>query len=145
MQKKSPKKINPAEIPEVVEFLDAQDALQAFKDEHAHVFSQLGELTERYNSTLEQAEKICRSKDVGCGPIDLYQYAVKYNATALFNAVGRDQFLALGGEAKTVTEYSLDKGRFEAAVAQKKVPKEVVDQVRKEVANYHVPPKLVLP
>jgi hypothetical protein len=51
----------------------------------------------------------------------------------------------LGGETKTVTEYSLDKGRFEAAVAQKKVPKEVVTQVRKEVANYHVPDKLVLP
>jgi hypothetical protein len=118
MQTKHPKKVDPSEVSEVIEFLDAQDALQAFKEENAAVLEQLAALSERYNTALEQAEKVCRSREVGCGPIDLYQFSVKYNASALFNAVGRDQFLVLGGETKTVTEYSLDKGRFEAAVEE---------------------------
>ena len=129
----------------VGEFIDAEDALREFKEEHAPLFDQLRELTERYNAALEQAEQVCRAREVSCGPIDLYQYTTKYDATALYNAVGRDQFLALGGQLSTVTEYSVDKGRLEAAIAQNKIAADVVPQIRKETPNFHKPNKLVLP
>jgi hypothetical protein len=145
MQKKTASHLEPIEVPEVVEFLDAQNAIEAFKEEHGPVFAQLAELTERYNTTLEQADKACRSKEVSCGPFNLYQFTTKYDAEALFNAIGRDQFLAVGGKMDVVTTYAVDRGRLEACIAQSKVPSEVVEHVRKEIPNFHKPDKLVIP
>ena len=145
MEKKKAKKVEAASVPEVVEFLDAQGALEEFKEEHKAVFEQLAQLTERYNSALEAAEKVCRSNGLTCGPFDLYQFTTKYDPEALYNAVGRDTFLQIGGKLDTQTVYSLDKGRFEACVSQKKVADDVVAQVRKETPNFHKPEKLVVP
>lgn len=145
MEKKKAKKVEPSAVPEVVEFLDAQGALEDFKQEHAAVFEQLRQLTERYNTALESADKACRSKELSCGPFDLYQFTTKYDAEALYNAVGRDKFLEIGGQMGTQTVYSLDKGRFDACVSQNKVPADVVPQVRKETPNFHKPDKLVVP
>ena len=145
MEKRKAKKVEPAAVPEVVEFLDAQGALEDFKQSHAAVFEQLRELTDRYNATFEAAEKACRSKEVSCGPFDLYQFTTKYDPEALYNAVGRDKFLALGGKLDTQTVYTLDKARFEVCVSQNKVPADVVPQVRKETPNFHKPEKLVVP
>lgn len=145
MKKKNIETVDPSSIPEVVEFLDAQDAIQTFKESNAAVFEQYAELAERYNTALEQADKVCRAKQVSSGPFDLYQFTTKYDAEALYNAVGRDKFLEVGGKIDSKTIYDLDKGRLEAAVAQKKVPAEVIDQVRKETPAFHKPDKLVLP
>ncbi len=145
MQKKTAPNLNPREVPEVVEFLDAQDAIQAFKAEHPEVFEQLSQLVERYNTALEQADKACRSREVSSGPFNLYQFTTKYNAEALFNAVGRDAFLAMGGKLETVTQFSVDRGRLEACIAQGKLPNEVVAHVRKETPNFHEPDKLAVP
>jgi hypothetical protein len=145
MQKKTAPRREPVEVPEVVEFLDAQDAIQAFKTEHAEVFDQLAQLVERYNTALEQADKACRSKEVSCGPFDLYQFTTKYNAEALFNAVGRDNFLTMGGKMETITQFSVDRGRLEACIAQGKLPNDVVEHVRKETPNFHKPDPLVVP
>lgn len=145
MQKKKARKAEPTEVPEVVEFIDAEGALSDFKEEHAAVFDQLAQLVERRNTALEAAEKVCRSSEVSCGPFDLYQFSTKYDAEALYNAIGRDKFLEMGGKLDTKTVYELDKGRFEACVSQNKVAAEVVAQVRKETPNFHKPEKLVVP
>lgn len=145
MQKKKAPKVDPSELKEVVEFLDAQDALNTFKEEYAEVFEQLSALAERYNSTLEQAEQACRTRKVTCGPFNLYQFVTRYDANALHDAVGRDQFLAIGGKIETQTVYDVDKGRLEASIAQKKISEEVVNQVRKETPNFHKPNILVIP
>jgi len=145
MKKKTATKVDPGTVPEVVEFLDAQGAIEDFKNENAAVFEQLAELTDRYNSALEQADKACRSKEVTCGPFVLKHFATKYDAEALYNAVGRDAFLNLGGKIGTATTYDVDKGRLEACIAQNKVPDEVVSHVRKEVPNFSKPDKLVIP
>lgn len=137
--------IAPAEIPEVVEFIDANDAIQAFKESHPDVFREYSELVDRYNTALENADKVVRARQVSSGPFDLYSVATKYDAEALYNAVGRDKFLEVGGKLETKTEYTLDKGRLEAAAAQRKIGPDVIEQVRKETPNYHKPPKLVVP
>jgi hypothetical protein len=138
-------KANETDIPEVIEFLQAQAAIQEFKQEYPEVFEQFEQLVESYNTKLEAAEKVCRAAEVNCGPFDLYQYNTKYDAQALFAAVGRDKFLELGGSTGTATTYDIDKSRFEAAVAAKKVSKDIITAVRKETPNYHKPSKLVLP
>ena len=145
MQKKKPTKVEPETIPEVVDFIDADAALREFKEEHGELFEQLALLSERRNAALEQAEKVCRAREVSCGPFNLYQFAVKYDATALFDLVGRTKFLELGGSINSVPEYTIDKGRLEAVIAQGKLPDDVVKAVRKETPNFHKPEKLVLP
>ena len=145
MQKKIAPTLGPEEVPEVIEFLDAQEALQAFKEEHAAVFAEFGALAERYNAALENADKACRGREISCGPMQLYQFSTKYDAEALYNAVGRDKFLEMGGRISTKTAYDVDKGRLEVVIAQNKLPKDTVDQVRKETPNFHKPEKLILP
>jgi hypothetical protein len=138
-------KAKETDIPEVIEFLQAQAAIQEFKQEHPDVFEMFEQLVEAYNTKLQAAEKICRAAEVNCGPFDLYQYNTKYNAKALFDAVGRDKFLELGGTVGSEATYDIDKSRFEAAVAAKKVGKDVISQVRKETPVYHKPEALVIP
>jgi hypothetical protein len=147
MKKKAIVAKTPSEIPEVCAFLEAVDALDTFKAKHADVFEDLAHLIDRYNTTLEQADKVTRAQSVKCGPFDAYQVTVKYNAKALHDAVGRELFLTVGGIIGDAVTYDLDKGRFEAAVTtpNSKITDEVLNAVRKESVSYHVPPKLVLP
>lgn len=145
MQKKKAPTVDISEIPEVIEFVDAQEELQLFQQEHAAIFTKLAQLADRYNTSLEQADKVCRARGVSCGPFDLYQFSTKYDAEALYNAVGRDKFLELGGKIEQVTQYAVDKGKLEASIAQRKVEGDIVDRVRKETPNYHKPEKVTLP
>ena len=137
--------VDPAEIAEVSEFIFAQDALKEFKEAHADLFEELEGLVERYNTTLEQADKAVRANKVSSGPFNLYQFTVKYDAEALYNAIGRDRFLDIGGAIQNLPSYSIDRGRLEACIAQNKVPKEVVDTIRTESPAYHAPKKLLIP
>jgi hypothetical protein len=145
MQKRKIEELPEADVPEVIEFLDAQDAVKAFKEEHAAVFEQMGQLVERYNAALQQADQACRAKQVSCGPFILKHFSTKYDAEKLFNAVGRDQFLQWGGKLDTKTVYEVDRGRLEAIIAQGKLPATTVEEVRKETPNYHKPDALVIP
>jgi hypothetical protein len=147
MKKKVIRAVDPKEIPVVLEFLDAQEALQEFKEQYADVFAHLEKLVDRYNTTLEQADKTCRQSEVKCGPFDAYQISVRYNAEALYDAVGRDTFLQVGGSINNKTVYDIDKGRLEAAIAapNSKIPDAVVSSVRKESLSYHTPAKLSIP
>lgn len=132
-------------VPEVIQFLDAEKTMEEFVADNQAVFDQFRELADRYNNTLEAAEKAVRGQEVKCGPFDLYQFSTKYNADALFNAVGRNKFLEAGGTMKQVTEYAVDKDAFESAVAKDLIPEEVVKEVRKVTPNYHAPKPLRVP
>jgi hypothetical protein len=145
MQKRTPKKAELNEVPEVIEFLDAEDAVKAFREEHAEVFEQMAQLVDRYNTALQQADKACRGKEVTCGPFVLKHFATKYDAEKLFHAIGRDKFLQMGGKLDTQTVYDVDRGRLEACIAQNQLAKEVIDLVRKETPNYTEPKPLVVP
>jgi hypothetical protein len=136
---------NEVDIPEVMNFIQAQERIEEFKQMHAEVFTMYDQLADFYNTSLEAAEKICRATQVSCGPFVLKHFATKYDGKKLFEQVGRDKFLELGGTLGSEPTYEIDKARFEAAVAARKVSKEIVEQVRKETPNFTKPDKLVLP
>jgi hypothetical protein len=137
--------INEADIPEVVDFLDAKDALEAFKESNAALFEELSHLVERYNTALQSADKAVRSREATCGPWNLYSFSTKYDAETLYNALGRDKFLEVGGTIGSKTVYDIDKGRLEAAIAQRRIAQELVESVRKVSPSYHAPKPVVLP
>lgn len=130
------------DIPEVAEFIEAKEKLQRLKDAYEDVFEAFGELVEAYNTTLEAAEKAVRSKQVSCGPFDLYQWQTKYHPDKLYEEVGHETFLAVGGKVELIPTYSVDKTRLDAAIAADKLPQAVVDIVRVKSPRYKKPSKV---
>lgn len=137
------KNVDPAEIPEVVDYMNSRDKLKEFKDEHQDIFAMYDQLVEEHNTSLEKAEKIVRAHEVTCGPFVLYQWQKKFDAEKLYDAVERDQFLKLGGHIETVPQYSIDKNIFEAKMAQGAIPQNVLDVVVKVSPRYKTPDKLI--
>jgi len=138
-------KVDAAQIPEVVAFLEAQQRLESLKAQYPGIFDELAELEEQYNTLLEAADKAVRASAVSSGPFELYQFKTTYNANALYDEVGREEFLKLGGSIQTVQQLDVDKKVFDANVAQNKISKALADKVKQRSPNYHKPNKICIP
>ena len=141
MQPKS-KTIPEGQVPEVLRFLEAKERFDNLRAAYPEVFEQLSQITEEYNASLEAAEKMVRSKQVSCGPFVLFQTQTKYDAEKLYEEVGRDRFLEVGGTVKTVTTFEIDKARLESHIAANTIPPEVVAVIREVSPRYKKPEKI---
>ena len=139
------KKVPTEKVPEVEEFLLSAERVKAFKEQHAKILGQLDALANDYNQKLEAAEKATRQLGVSCGPFDLFQVQVKYDAKALYESLGHDGFLAVGGTLSTQRVYDVDKSRIRVEIAANKIAEEVVKHFVSETNKYHKPEKIVLP
>jgi len=139
------KTVAPTEIPEVLAFMEIDAEIQKMKKIYPGVFEELMELAERRNTLLEAADKAVREKNVSCGPFNQYQTATTYDAEKFYDAVGREDFLKLGGAIETVPQYSINKSMFDSLAAQGKITKDVVDAVKKLSPRYKKPEKMVIP
>lgn len=145
MSEKQTVKKDPSEMPSVKAFMDVKDKWANLRKEYPGIFEEIDALATEYNTLLEAADKDVRSAEVACGPFDLYQYRTNYDATAFYDAVGREKFLELGGSTQTVQQLDIDKKTFEANAAQGKISKAVVSKVKEVSPSYHAPKKIVLP
>jgi hypothetical protein len=139
------KRVDQFAVPEVVAFLNAKDKLEAFKEQYAEMFEQLELIGQEYNAALEAADKAVRAQGISCGPFEVYQTATTYDPTALFDTVGEQRFVELGGKINTVKTYELDDARIEAVVAAGKLPPAVVSAFRKVTPRYHKKVKVAIP
>jgi hypothetical protein len=130
---------DPSELPEVQAYIEAVDMLNAFRDQHPKIFEAYGALVDDMNQKLQAADKAVRAKGVSCGPWEHYQNQEKFDPQALYEALGRDDFLKVGGVLQTVTTYGLDKNKLKAAAVNGDVPEEVMEQVRTITPKYHAP------
>lgn len=135
-------RMSPEQVPEVENFLHAQERLEHLRQQYPQVFQELQAIAEEYNARLEEADKAVRGKQISCGPFDLYQTQTTYDAEKLFEEMGRENFLKVGGSLKTVTEYTVDKGRVDAAIAANIIPQEVVKIFTKTTPKFHKPDKI---
>lgn len=126
-------------IPEVAAYEEAKQMLDAFRAVNEQVFSTYADLVDDLNQKREAADKVVRAQEASCGDWDLYQYQTKYDAKALFEALGRDGFLAVGGKLKKVTEYDVDKAKVKMAISSKQIPEEVAEAVVTVSPRYHAP------
>jgi hypothetical protein len=131
-------------IPEVAAFVEAQERISRLKESYPEIFEQLDILKDDYNTALEAAEKAVRAQKVSCGPFTLISIQTKYDAEKLYEAVGRDAFLRFGGIEKSVTVFSVDKSRLEAAIAANAVPSMVVEDVKDVSPRFKKPEKIVI-
>lgn len=138
--------LHPSSVPEVEEFMEADDRYQAFKEKHRKIFEQLIALAEDRNAKLESADKAVRAREASCGPFKLLGApTVKINAAELIEQVGKKNFFELGGRETKITEYSIDRAEFERAVASNLLPEEVVDSVKTIVCRFSKPGLVVIP
>lgn len=131
-------------IPEVADFEAVKQKYKAFRQANEPFFKYLDELQEQYNQKLEAANKAVRSRNASCSDFHLYNRIIKYNPEAMLTALGREDFLRLGGKETVQTVYSVDKTRAESAITASNIPKHVVDSFRSEEPRYHTPKKLVI-
>lgn len=133
------------EVPEVLEFMNAQENMEAFMARNEAVMREFRLVAEQYNTARQAAEQKVRGLDVSCGPFVQFQRAIKYDAEKLYNSVGRTEFLKMGGTIKTVASYDIEKKTIEAVIARNELPPEVVAVVKKEEPRYKTPDELVIP
>jgi hypothetical protein len=133
------------QLPEVGQFVNADERVKAFKEVHADLFGEYQQLVNERNTLWQQADQAVRSQAVSCGPWDRYSETVKYDADALYEAVGRDEFLRLGGTIKTVQQRNIDRDHIKVRIEAGELNAEVVDRVRKVTGTYHAPKKMELP
>lgn len=155
MGKKEPKakdtidELDPGKVAEVAEYVVADqefsEYLEEVKREHPGVLEALGELAEKRNAALESADKAVRALGAPCGPFKLHQIRTIYSPEALFDAVGEDEFLKIGGSIETKKVLELDEKRFEAVVAFGKLSPEVVDAVRRRQVTFKSIGKIWVP
>jgi hypothetical protein len=131
--------VSPETIPEVMTYLEAKQMLDTFTDRHREIFDMYSEIAEELNRKRQAADKIVRDRKVSCGPWDLFQEQTTFNAEALYEALGRDGFLAVGGKLQTKTVYSLDKNKVKAAITRGDVPENVAEAVVKITPKYKAP------
>lgn len=139
------KEVDVEEIPEVLEFLDAQTEYEGFKAKNRKLIKELEGLIENYITTKEAADKAVRATGMSCGPWEQLTPTVKYDGERLYSAVGREDFVRLGGVVRQINEYVIDKGTIEAAIAANKVPQQIVDIVRTVTRKYKSIPNPELP
>lgn len=132
-------KIDPADLPEVQDYLEARAMLDAYIHHNQAVFEQYRELAENVNRARESADKIVRAKGVSCGPWEIYQTQTTYDASALYEAMGREEFMRMGGKVQMQAVYDVDRAKIEAAVARGDIPPELVPAIKKVSPRYKSP------
>jgi hypothetical protein len=136
------KRVPIADIPEVQEFMDLKQEIEALKAANPDVFMLLADLVDRYNTALEAASNKVRSLQVTCGPFDNYATTTRFNIDKMHDELGEDMFLACGGSSNLVRQYKADTHVIEAAIASGKIPPSCIDEFRTITLSYHTPTKL---
>lgn len=135
--------LDPSEIPEVAEYMVADEELKEFieqiQETNPEVLETLRELTERRNAALEAADKTVRAREAACGPFLVHIVKTTYNAEALYDALGEEKFTQLGGTVTKKPVYEIDGKRLEAAIAMGKLSAEIVAAVKtRQVQFKHI-------
>lgn len=138
--------LDPNEIPEVVEYLAAEETYEAVKEKHRKALEELIMAANERNACLEAADKAVRALEVSCGPFQLLgRPTEKIDAEALYEELGKDGFLAAGGKIETQTVYVVDVAKFHRLVSSGEIPQEILDAVTTRTCRFRKPDKVILP
>lgn len=134
------------EVPaEVTDYLRARERLEAFKARHPELWEELSTLTEEYNAARDGADRVVRDRNIEAPGFQKISVTTAYDADALYESLGPEEFLRVGGTSESVRKFSVDKKRIEAAIATGQIDEKTVARVRKITPRYHTPKKLELP
>ena len=119
-------------IPEVMELLEFEKVNQADLE-------RIRPLLEQRDILIQAAEKAVRAKEVSCDRFIILSQIDSVSWEALFDRIGREQFLDLaGGVIQTVPKYSGDVATYKSAGASRRIPEEIHRKVYKKITRYTV-------
>lgn len=130
------------EIPEVQEFLDLKQEIEALRAENPDVFMRYNDLVDRYNTKLEEADSKVRSLGVTCGPFENFSVSHTFDAAKMLDELGEPAYLACGGKITQRAVYEVDAAAAHAAIASGKIPKDAVGNFMTIKRSYHAPKKI---
>lgn len=132
------------EIPEVMDFMSAEEVLEAHTEQFADVFRAYYQLVEERNQKLDAADKAIRARGVSCGPWKIKHTTVKIDWKSGHDILGRDRFLAdVGGEVSTISTYKGNKEHAKVAVKLGKVTADEALGFISYTPVYSAPKKIV--
>lgn len=129
----------------VREFLAIEEQIQSFKANHYEVFQEFAHLLQRRNDALEDAEKEVRASNINCGPFVSCGVQTRVDVDQLYEELGEEGFMEVGGTVETKRVLGLNREKFDALVANNKVPEEVVDLCCASTTKYRAPHKIEMP
>lgn len=121
------------------EGLKLVEQFEKIRAELLEALAPIEQLIEDYNTALEAAESVVRSRGVSVGDFQVSREFDDYDADKLRDLVGHARFLELGGYEHTEHKFAVDKRKFASFVAAGKVPQAVVSQVVKRQRHYSTP------
>lgn len=130
------------EVPEVQEFLDIKQEIDALKANNPEVFIPYNDLVDRYNTKLEEAASKVRTIGVTCGPFENFSVSHTYDAAKMLDELGEEKYLACGGKIIQRAAYEVDTAVVTAAIASGKIPKEAIENFMTVKRSYHAPKKI---
>jgi hypothetical protein len=130
------------EIPEVAAFEEVKQRMQQVRDTNAEFFAGFEALAEEYNEKLNAAVRATKSREVSCGDFILYQFGTGYDWEVLYQSLGHQGFLDVGGKVSQIASYDGNKQRFEAAHKSGQVSDEVYNRVVKKTPRFRKPDKV---
>jgi hypothetical protein len=136
------KRLAISEVPEVQEFLDLKQEIDALRADNPDVFMRYNDLVDRYNTKLEEADAKVRSMGVTCGPFENFSVSHAFDAAKMLDELGEPTYLACGGKITQRAVYEVDAATVHAAIASGKIPKDAVDNFMTVKRSYHAPKKI---
>lgn len=138
-------RVAPSSVREVSAFVRAEKDLAAWKEEYSEAAAKLAAIADVYNATLDAAEAVVRERRIETGPFVLASHLRKDNAEVLYEAVGRQRFASLGGELEPIEKLTIDRTRFDAAVAGERLGAELLARIVTWSPRYKTIKRVLLP
>lgn len=124
-------------LKEFERFERAQEALE-------EALNPLQPLIEEYNAALEEVDGAVRARGISVGDFKIVREFDEYNADKLYELVGKDRFLELGGTETLSRKLSIDKTKLRSFIAAGKIPQLIIDQIQTRQRQYSTPKPLKL-
>lgn len=130
--------------PAVTRFEAAKREIERLREENEDLFDMLEGAIEEYNAALEQANAVVRALETSCGDFKVTSAYTEYDPDALFELVGREKFLELGGTEDVRRSLTVDKVKLRSYIEAGKVPKHVAEAISTPHRKYSTPKPLKL-
>lgn len=126
-------------------FLEAEKKLKAFKEANKKIFQQLDSIVEEYNAALEDADKEVRALGISVGPFSVMGVQTTIDVDILYDEMGPEGFLKVGGIVQQRQVLDIDKTKFQTYVNSGAIDPEILSACYSKKNKYRTPKKIDIP
>lgn len=121
------------------DFDDAEKVIDMFKIENSAVLKIYQELLDDREQKRQVADAAIRATGKSISQWDAFSENKRYYPEKLYEAVGREAFLKMGGKISTVQQYEIEGQAIDLAISKKEIPEALAAEVKKVTLKYRSP------